>query len=187
MLKGDEVALTVESAWNKGTNIGECLRQAPVETRAYVLAQVARLVKMYDAKKTLQDDDEILFCVQSIFSECTTLKLEELPLIFDLILKGAFGKMFERLKTQEILGCIYTYEGTYRAVMREKQIHNAKFEDDVPRKLEPLNLARLVKDSPKPKGQGIGTRLKQDLDSYAEYDESLLDSYNDKEETKGET
>ena len=71
--------------------------------------------------------------------------------------------------------------------MREKQIHNAKFEDEVPRKLEPLNLARLVKDSPKPKGQGIGTRLKQDLDSYAEYDESLLDSYDDKEETKGET
>lgn len=187
LLKGKQVNLTVEQAWFNGTGIQQCLKESRKETLEYLVAEVGRLIKIADMKKTLADEDEIIFCVQSIIRECPTLKLEEIRIIFDYILTGKYGKLFERLKTAEILDYIRMYEGEQRAEVMERKNHNQKFQEEVPRKLEPLNLASLVKDSPKPKGSGIGSRLKAHLDEYAEYDESILELYNDKTQTEGES
>jgi len=83
-----------------------------------------------------------------------------------MIRQGKFGKLFERLKTAEILEVLRRYESEVRTEMMEQRIKQRKSEDfeKSPRKLEPLGLKDLVKDSPPPKPKGSGTRLREAWD-----------------------
>lgn len=116
-----------------------------------------------DANKTLKSDQELAFCARSIITDHPTLTLEEIGLAFNMIRQGKFGKLYERLQTAEILECLRRYEGEVRANMIEERNKQQKSQLHEPsdRKLEPLNLARLVKDSPPPKFKGSGTRIRE--------------------------
>lgn len=138
--------------------------------RAWIVSEVGRLIKELNYKITISSDDELMFCCRSIIEDHPTLKLEEIRVIFDWIRKGRYGKMFERMKTPEILSIICKYEGETRAEMLEQRAENKRKEHiktlgEVKEVLEPLGLTAIFdsipKNEPIVKGQGIGTRLKK--------------------------
>lgn len=93
-----------------------------------LVLELGKLVDFVDAKKTLKDDDQLLFTAESLVEDFPTMKLEEFVLVFNWIKKGKFGKMYERLKLAEIQEAIRTYEGDYRAEVMEKLNHQRKHE-----------------------------------------------------------
>ena len=118
--------LTVASAWEQGHNIRELMRTAPKWTISMLILELGKLVDFVDAKKTLRDDDQLLFTAESLIEDFSTMKLEEFVLVFNWIKKGKFGKMYERLKLAEIREAITTYEGEYRAEVMERLNHESK-------------------------------------------------------------
>lgn len=118
--------LTVASAWEQGHNIRELMRTAPKWTISMLILELGKLVDFVDAKKTLKDDDQLLFTAESLIEDFPTMKLEEFVLVFNWIKKGKFGKMYERLKLAEIQEAIRTYEGEYRAQHMENKNNEQK-------------------------------------------------------------
>lgn len=168
-MRGERVELTPTSAWVEGTNLKQAAREHPKEVRGWLFLEVAKLIKDIDAKKTLATDEEMTFTCRAILDEHPTLKMEEVRVIFDYIRMGKFGKLYERLKTAEILECIRQYEGTHRAdVIEAEHERKKKSVSSAPaRNLEPLGLAKMldeaVKDLPdedKPK-RGLGTWVRE--------------------------
>jgi len=49
------------------------------------------------------------------------MKVEEIALVFKMIKQGKFGKLYERLKTAEILEIMMKYEGDVRAELLERK------------------------------------------------------------------
>lgn len=136
-----------------------------------MLTEVGRLCKMVDANKTLSSDEEMRMTCRAIVDDFPSLKLEELRACFDMIVQGKFGKLYERLKTAEILDCLRRYEGEVRAPILERQMHNNKFAH-VDRLTHALAESTAVKDAvdklevttpQKPKGSGLGQRVKRHL------------------------
>lgn len=86
-----------------------------------------------------------------------------------MIRQGKFGKLFERLKTAEILECIRQYEGEVRAEIMERLHREEKGEQFKPieRSEDAVNLTELLKyvlDKPPPKSgefDKVGGRLKK--------------------------
>jgi len=157
-------------AWTEGTNIRLAVKHNPEIVRGWIMAEVGRLIKDVDANKTISSDEELQFCCRSILDEHPTLKLEELRACFNMVRQGKFGKLFERLKSAEILEFLRQYEGEVRTEvmkrLREEE-RNQRFEK-TETKIEPLNLAKRLADVlnddtplPKPKGHGLGARLKK--------------------------
>jgi hypothetical protein len=165
-MRGERMELTVRSAWD-GSLMTNAIKAYPREARMWLLTEVAKLVKDIDANKTLSSDEEIRFCCRSIVADFPSLRVEEIRVAFDMIRKGEFGKLYERLKTGEILECLRRYEGEWRAEMLEQRCaeeRNKHFEQPTG-KLEPLNLAQLVPDVlPQWKGTGTGTQIRKKLD-----------------------
>lgn len=177
--KEDKVGLiTPADAWTKGTNIRAALKTHPAMVRGWIMSEVGRLCKDMNANKTLSSDEEMRFTCRAIIEEHETITLEEIKVCFDMIRMGKFGKLFERLKSAEILEYLRRYEGEVRTeVMEAKhQKERDEYRQYGNEKLEPLRLAELIKDSPKPKGKGIGSRLRDHLDAYAEYDPTLAET-----------
>jgi len=155
-----------EQAFYNGVNLQSAIKEMPAMVRGWLLAEVGSLCRDQDYNKTLKSDDEIKFCCKSIIEEHPTITLQEIRLAFNMIRQGKFGKLFERLKTAEILEVLRRYESEVRTEMMEQRIKQRKSEDfeKSPRKLEPLGLKDLVKDSPPPKPKGSGTRLREAWD-----------------------
>ena len=106
-----------------------CLRVAEKETKLWILAEVGRLIKEVDANKTIRDADELKACCEAIIEEHPSIKLEELVHCFDLIKRGRLlPKLFERLKTREILEALRQYEGDIRAEMLERKHEATKID-----------------------------------------------------------
>ena len=170
---GDIMGVTPTEAWNLGTNIRTAMKvdeQHEQAVRMWVVTEVAKLCKEVDANKTLSTDEELKFCCRSIIEDYPALKLEELRACFDMIRAGKFGKLYERLKTPEILDAIRRYEGEVRAPILERQIHNRKHEqqDQIKTALgNSKQLQEAVRDMAsnptKPKKSGLGQRVKQRL------------------------
>ena len=134
------------------------------------MAEVGRLVKEIDANKTLSTDEEIKFCCRSILEDHPALKLEELRACFNMIRQGKFGKLFERLKTAEILDSIRQYEGEVRTEVIERLHRKKKHESFAPieRTKDYKPLGEFLKDvlnepTPKREFDRLGTRLKKKL------------------------
>jgi len=170
--------ITPADAWTKGTNIQVALKTHPAVCRGWIMSEVGRLCKDIDATKTLSSDEEMRFTCRAIIEEHPTITLEEIKVCFDMIRMGKFGKLYGRLKSAEILECLRRYEGEVRTDIMEakRQAEKDEYRKYTEQKLEPLNLAQLVKDSPKAKGKGIGSRLRDHLDAYAEYDPTLAET-----------
>lgn len=162
LLKGERISFTPSEAWNRGTNLKAATKHQ--EVRMWLMVEVGKLIKDVDAKKTIDTDESLAFTCRAILEEHPTLKMEELVIIFNDIRMGKFGKLYERLKTAEILECIRQYEGDTRAEIMERNAHQQKMEyqKKSDRRFEPLNLAALLDNCPdeEPKGQGIGTQLR---------------------------
>ena len=170
LLKDSNFNVTPSQAWDEGTNIRVALKAAPEMVRGWIVSEVGRLIKELNYKITISSDEELMFCCRSIIEDHPTLKLEEIRVCFDWIRKGRYGKMFERLKTPEILSFICKYEGETRADMLEQRAENKRKEhmktlDEVKEALEPLGLTAIYDsiqiNEPELKGQGIGTRLRK--------------------------
>ena len=112
--------LKPREAWQEGTNISTAIKYNPELIRGWIMSEVGRLIKDLDANKTISSDDEIQFCCRSIIEEHPTLKLEELRACFNMVRQGKFGKLFERLKTGEILDFLRRYEGEVRTEVMAK-------------------------------------------------------------------
>jgi len=90
-----------------------------------------------------------------------------------MIRQGKFGKLFERLKTAEILECIRQYEGEVRAEIMERLHREEKGEQFKPieRSEDAVNLSELLKhvlDKPIPiraNYDKLGGRLKNKIDN----------------------
>lgn len=168
LITDSRVSLTPLEAWEQGTNIRTAEKHNPNVIRGWVMAEVGRLVKEIDANKTLSTDEELRFCCRSILDEHPTLKLEELRTCFNMIRQGKFGKLYERLKTADILECLRKYEGEVRAEVMEQMHREKKSEQFAPieRGKDYKPLADLLKDvlnepTPERKFDRAGTRLKK--------------------------
>ena len=117
--------VTPQEAWDKGTTTALVNKRTPSHLKLYLYGEVARLVKFIDAKKTLQDEEEIKFTVETLIEEFPVMRVEEWQHVFDAIKKGKYGKLYERLKTQEIVEICRLYEGD-RAEMIERKKHEEK-------------------------------------------------------------
>lgn len=136
--------------------------------RGWVMSEVSRLCKEISAKTTISNDDELIFCVRAIFEEHPTLKLEEVRACFDMVRKGKFGKLYERLKTPEILDFLRRYEGEVRTEIMERDAHQMQAEWNKKMKVSIEDTAveevlRNVKVEPSKtvQGHGVGARLRE--------------------------
>ena len=102
--------MTPLNAWEEGTNIRTALRLEPHKTRAWFLAELAKLIKFIDATKTIQDDEEMKETARALMEEHPTFKLEEFALVFEGIKRDKFGPMYGRLKLGELLTCCRKWE-----------------------------------------------------------------------------
>jgi hypothetical protein len=169
LIKDSSSLVTPKDAWVKGTNIRTAVKNNPAIVRGWIMSEVGRLIKEIDANKTLSTDEELQFCCRSILEEHPTLKLEELRACFIMIRQGKFGKLFERLKTAEILECLRRYEGEVRTEIMEKLHREKKAEDYKPieRSKDYKPLGEYLKDvlnEPVPKLKKpvrVGARLKE--------------------------
>ena len=167
LLTGESVRLTPAIAWQQGTNLCKAYRQKPSVITGWVMSEIGRLCKEIDAKTTISTNEEIMFCTNAILDDFPTLKLEELRACFDMIRKGKFGKLYERLKTPEILEFLCRYEAEQRTPILEQQIHQQKIEHQkaVTDTLLASPIKEVVKnleDNSKPtQWEGIGSRLKK--------------------------
>lgn len=168
-MRGERVELTPTSAWQEGTNLCRAANEYPNEVRGWLYLEVSKLIKDVDAKKTLATDEEMRFTCRAILDEHPTLKIEEVRVIFDYIRMGKFGKLYERLKTAEILECIRQYEGNQRAEVIERLHEERKklVSASPARALEPLGLAKMLDkaleelpEEDKPK-RGLGTWIRE--------------------------
>jgi len=143
--------------------------------RGWVMAEVGRLCKELSAKTTISSDEELIFCVNSIFEEHPSLKLEEVRTCFDMVRKGKFGKLYERLKTPEILEFLRRYEGEIRVEILERHHHDTRYQHqkETENRIGESSIGKIVKELPdeglakKPEGHGIGSRLRKKLDEFA--------------------
>lgn len=173
LLKDNLVAVTPEDAWNNGTNIQTAMKDSPAMIRGWVMAEVGRLCKEMSMKTTISSDEELIFCVRSIIEEHPTIKIEEIRACFDMIRKGKFGKLYERLKTPEILEFLRRYEGEVRCDIIERQLQNERhaYERQARERIGESRISDIVKELPdappeKANGHGVGSRLRKDLDNY---------------------
>ena len=173
LLKDNLVSVTPEDAWNNGTNIRTAMKDSPSMIRGWIMAEVGRLCKEMSMKTTIASDEELIFCVRSIIEEHPTIKIEEIRACFDMIRKGKFGKLYERLKTPEILEFLRRYEGEVRCDIIERQMHRQRHEHEQQAR-ERIGESRVsdivnqLPDAPREKvdGHGVGSRLRKDLDNY---------------------
>ncbi len=114
-------SLTVSKAWDEGTNIRKAMRVDPKQTKMYLAIELKKLIDFVDAKKTLRNDEELVFTIEAILEQCPTMKIEEIALVFKMIKQGKFGKLYERLKTAEILDIMMRYEGDIRSELLERR------------------------------------------------------------------
>ena len=168
---GEILGVTPTDAWVLGTNIRAAMNIDATHQkgiRLWILTEVGRLCKIVDANKTLSTDEELKMCCRSIVEDFPALKIEELRACFDMIIQGKFGKLYERLKTADILECLRKYEGEVRAPILERHIHNSKHDklhwdakhiDTVKKVVDTLE----VKEPKKPKDSGLGQRVKRKL------------------------
>ena len=174
LLTGDIIGVTPTDAWTKGTNIRTAMKideHHKKAIRLWIVTEVGRLCKMVDANKTLSSDEELKMCCRAIVDDFPALKLEEVRTCFDMIIQGKFGKLYERLKTAEILECLRKYEGDVRAPILERQMQNRKYAH-VDRLTHALSESNAVQDAvkkmevsepKKPKDSGLGQRVKKHL------------------------
>ena len=138
----------------------------------WLLTALGALIRDVDANKTLRTDEEFKFACRAIIEEHPSLRLEEIAIAFDYIRMGKFGKLYERLKTAEILEALRRYEGEIAAEVMEQNIHNNQVQH------KRVEMTQDVSDSikefleyyepkPLPKGKGIGTRVREQLDKYS--------------------
>ena len=80
--------VTPQEAWDKGTTTALVNKRTPSHLKLYLYGEVARLVKFIDAKKTLQDEEEIKFTVETLIEEFPVMRVEEWQHVFDAIKKG---------------------------------------------------------------------------------------------------
>lgn len=110
---------TREIAWTQGVNIRRANIMHPRELKTFLVIELGKLVKFIDAKKTIETDEDLIFTVESIIQDFPALKLEEIVLVFAEIKQGKWGKLYERLKTPEIMEIFRQYEGQ-RAELLER-------------------------------------------------------------------
>jgi hypothetical protein len=158
-------ALSASNAWHEGTNLCKAVRLHPKEVRAWLYAEVAKLCRDIDANKTITTDEQLQFTCRAILEGHPTIKVEEVRAAFDMVRTGKFGKLYERLKTAEILDALRRYEGEVRTDVLEQRKPERTFEQS----LQVLQLSHHIDNidtTPQDKaGQGLGTRLKQRIGS----------------------
>lgn len=119
------LALDHKTAFFHGTNVGTALRINPVETRATLVNMVGDLVKWVDAKKTLQNEAQIIYTVEAIINQLPALTLEEIRMAFDLMKMGKLGKIYERLKTAEIIECLMKVDAARAPLLEQRHTYDA--------------------------------------------------------------
>lgn len=161
------VSISPSSAWSDGTNLNVAVMRHPMEVRAWLYKEVARLCRDIDASKTLTTDEQLQFTCRAILDEFPALKLEEVHIVFDMLRMGKFGKLYERLKTAEILTAIRDYEGEVRAPILEASHASEKATPIFKEALQRMKLSHHIDEiqtSPRTfSGEGVGTRLKKKL------------------------
>lgn len=88
------------------------------------------MVNYIDAKKTIDTEEKARDCVDFILQEFEELTLEEILYVFQLIKKGKFGKLYERLTGMEILQFLREYSIEDRMDFIEHMNFNLKTKRD---------------------------------------------------------
>ena len=160
------LALDPATAYFEGTKLQTALQHQPEATRMALVKMVADLVQFIDAKKTLATTEQITFSVDSILHDMPGITLEEVRMAFEMMKQGKMGKLYERLKTAEIMECLQTYVKEYRRAMliqKRKEAEREPWMDEPPRKLQPLNLAAIFDslELPETQHKGPGTQIRE--------------------------
>jgi len=113
--------LSTKQAFRTNNHINKLLKadaETSTMTRAFLVGLVKDLSDFLDCNKRLKTGEDYKFTVQSLIEQRPDWTLEEFANCFKLIKQGSFGKLFERLKTAEILDILSRYE-IYRINERE--------------------------------------------------------------------
>ena len=113
--------ITAAEAWN-GTNVRAALKtEHAANVRGALLKMLFTTVKFLDCKKTLSNDDEVLFTFESLVADFPVFKITEWKYVTDGMKAGKYGKYYERLKASEFREAFITYESEERSKILESQ------------------------------------------------------------------
>jgi len=113
--------MTAVDAW-KGTNIRAALKtEHAIDVRAALLKMIFDTVKFLDCKKTLSNEDEVFFTMESLIEDFPVFKITEFKYVTDGMKAGKYGKYYERLKASEFRDAFIQYESEERARILENQ------------------------------------------------------------------
>ena len=109
----------IDKAIETGLSLRYANLQVKPELRFFLLKEIDRACKMIAAKTTINSEEELQMCLESILEENPMIKVEEVRGVFNKMIKGNYGKYYERFKTAEILDCFNLYNGEERAIALE--------------------------------------------------------------------
>jgi len=113
--------ITAAEAWN-GTNVRAALKtEHAANVRGALLKMLFTTVKFLDCKKTLSNDDEVLFTFESLVADFPVFKITEWKYVTDGMKAGKYGKYYERLKASEFREAFIQYESEERSKILESQ------------------------------------------------------------------
>lgn len=113
--------MTVVDAWS-GTNVQSALKTVhAIDVRSALLKMIFDTVKFLDCKKTLSNEDEVFFTMESLIEDFPVFKITEWKYVTDGMKAGKYGKYFERLKASEFRDAFIHYESEERARILENQ------------------------------------------------------------------
>lgn len=156
--------LTTKQAFEEGTNIRTVMRSEPQKGRLLLLQGLAELITFMDAKKTISNDSEIQFSVDSMIEDFPSLTIEDFLIVFRNIKKGRYGKFYERLKLAEISDCIREYEATERADYLEIKANDFKSSE----------IPEAITDSEMYKNSRYNWKLEEEREKKKKYDSDKM-------------
>lgn len=89
--------------------------------REFIVREIVRASGIIAANKSFSSDEEMELCVDSLITENPQLKIEEIRTVFDNIIKGKYGKFYERFKVAEVMEAFRQYQAEDRALALEQR------------------------------------------------------------------
>lgn len=113
--------MTAVDAWS-GTNVRAALKTPhAIDVRSALLKMIFDTVKFLDCKKTLSNEDEVFFTMESLIDDFPVFKITEWKYVTDGMKAGKYGKYYERLKASEFREAFIQYESEERSRILENQ------------------------------------------------------------------
>lgn len=174
--------MTAVDAWS-GTNVRAALKTVhAIDVRSALLKMIFDTVKFLDCKKTLSNEDEVFFTMESLIEDFPVFKITEWKFVTDGMKAGKYGKYFERLKASEFRDAFIQYESEERTRILENQHqveHAIVMSDPIINMMKDIS-SRFQFESPKRKKlSGFAGDVKRRLDVKEDKRNEIMNELNE--------